>query len=115
VDHLTVIPAKVWQRARRDYATPKVNGKHCLRWQGAKNTTGYPVMRYNGVCIVVTRLILARLVRKFRRREEALHACDVRDCIEPAHLSHGTKARNMREMWSRGRRYRPNTFLLPDD
>ena len=115
MDHLTVVPPRVWERAVRDYTSRKVNGKHCLLWQGARNTTGYPVMKLNGVCVVVTRLVLARTVRRFRKKEEALHACDVRHCIEPAHLSHGTKAQNMREMWARGRRYRTTTFLLPND
>lgn len=72
-------------------------------------------MKMAGVCVLVTRYVLSHAVRKFRKKEEALHDCDTPACIEPKHLHHGTKAQNMREMWARGRRYKTTTFLLPDN
>lgn len=104
---------RVLARSHVDETTPLVNGKHCRIWEGARGGHNrYPYMRLGGVCVRVTRYVLAHAVRRFRPGEEALHACDNVVCIEQAHLRHGTKAENMREMWARGRRYRPSTFLV---
>jgi hypothetical protein len=103
---------KVLGRAKRNYDTKRVRGVHCLDWQGAKNSDGYPVMNLKGRGVVlVTRYILWKFVRGFQPKEEACHHCDRPPCIEPRHLHHGFKARNMRDMWSRKRRTKPNTFI----
>ena len=35
--------------------------------------------------------------------KEVMHSCDVRACINPDHLSYGTRAENVRDMFAKGR------------
>ena len=97
------IVTRILGRAERDPSG-------CRLWQGALNSAGYPVMKWRGRVVLVTRFLLAALVRSFRRRELACHRCDVKRCIEPSHLEHGTYSSNLRDAWARRRRSRPSTF-----
>lgn len=59
----------------------------CTRWQGSRNTDGYPTRRKGARVVLVHREVLAgALGRPIRRGMEAAHVCHVRDCINPAHL-----------------------------
>lgn len=96
---------------------PRIQGRiqlspaGCWLWQGALNSAGYPVMKLSGRTVLVTRWILATGVRRFRPRELACHSCDIKPCIHPDHLDHGSYSRNLRDAWARRRRSRPSTFI----
>lgn len=74
----------------------------CWIWDGTKDWKGYG--RYAGrpahqrsYEIFVGEIPEGQIIR---------HACDVRDCINPAHLTPGTQADNSNDMKARGRQAR---------
>lgn len=83
----------------------------CWIWHGSLTGSGRPKMKWKGRCVHVTRWMLALTVRAFRKGELALHKCDVKLCVNPGHLEHGTHSKNLKDAWLRKRRFRPNTFL----
>lgn len=87
--------------------------KGCWLWTGSKNSDGYPTIKVDGRVVLVTRLLLAASVRRFKKGELACHGCDTPLCIRPhrKHVRHGTHSSNTREMWARKRRSRPCTFV----
>jgi hypothetical protein len=77
----------------------------CWPWTGGTTKGGYAVIRIDRERVeYVHRLVLEeKLGRPLLPGEEVLHSCDNRPCANPAHLSAGTRARNMAEMVERGR------------
>lgn len=81
----------------------------CWIWQGAKNSRGYAQMgmRVRGgtknVSKSVHRLMAEWAHGPIPEGGLACHTCDVRDCVNPAHLYIGTAGSNMRDMIVRGR------------
>jgi hypothetical protein len=99
--------AKFWRSVNRDSGVGS-----CWLWNGGVNSYGYG---YSVAALCgsnrVHRIALAiKLKRAIRPGAEVLHACDVRSCCNPDHLSEGTHAENMRGMVERGRSTKGQTL-----
>jgi hypothetical protein len=78
----------------------------CWLWRGAIKDTGYGVLqrgRRGQGLVRAHRFAYEHFVGPVPDGLELRHSCDVRHCVNPAHLSVGTRADNMRDMVERGR------------
>jgi hypothetical protein len=74
----------------------------CWLWTGRKNKKGYGTIKVDGRSWTTHRLSYY-LETGVNPALYVLHHCDVRNCVNPAHLYAGTQTDNMRDMLSRGR------------
>lgn len=80
----------------------------CWLWLGAVTTeSGYGAVRHGGVTRSPHRLMYEMLHGDVPSDVLVRHRCDVRSCINPAHLVVGSQKENMADMDSRGRRRPP--------
>jgi hypothetical protein len=80
----------------------------CWEWTGHLKLNGYGVLSYNGKHQHAHKLALeTELGRPLKPGFETCHECDNRACVNPAHLSEGTRSDNMLGAVYRGR-------LVPD-
>lgn len=75
----------------------------CMFWLGALNAYGYGAVRYQGKVIGAHRLSYILHHGEIPDGELVMHSCDNRPCINPAHLSLGSIADNIQDMWDKGR------------
>ena len=75
----------------------------CWIWQGPTETLGYGAFRSEGRVHKAHRISYERFVGPIPDGLLLRHTCDVRNCIQPAHLIPGTDAENNRDMMERGR------------
>lgn len=75
----------------------------CWIWSGALRQDGYGVVKIHGKQIRAHRLIYQNLVGEIPEHLQVLHRCDVRRCVNPAHLFLGTDADNHRDKTAKGR------------
>lgn len=74
----------------------------CWIWMGATGN-GYGRMSYHGRLEYVHRIVAAHFHGPCPGGQEVMHACDVRRCCNPEHLSYGTRAENLADMVRKGR------------
>lgn len=78
----------------------------CWEWTGARNESGYGVMRpegqRSGPTVKAHRVSLA-LAGMDVTDHVVLHACDNPPCVNPAHLRLGTQRDNLADMREKGR------------
>jgi hypothetical protein len=79
-------------------------GRGCWEWLGAKNLTGYGVMRVGEGNQLAHRLTYALEYGEIPAGLNALHKCDNPGCVRPDHLFLGTIADNNADMDAKGRR-----------
>jgi hypothetical protein len=84
----------------------------CWIAAGRANTGGYRQIQVDGRHYLAHRLSFHAFVRELGREECVLHACDVRRCVNPAHLRAGTYEDNALDMARKGRAGRTR---IPDD
>ena len=78
--------------------------KGCWRWRGAKNSSGYGVLRRGQTLMLAHRAMWCALTgQPVPAGRLVLHWCDVRDCINPEHLWLGTALMNNQDMTRKGR------------
>lgn len=82
-------------------AIPKSNG--CIEWQQTKIAAGYGQIWLRGKMVLVHREMATLIHGQPEDKQMALHSCDNPSCINPEHLSWGSRSQNMKEMWARGR------------
>jgi hypothetical protein len=87
----------------------------CLVYTRARSSAGYGQI-WDGTTkrVLYAHRVVAEALcpRPDPGHNEVLHACDNPPCVEPSHLSWGTHAQNLRDMFARGRRPHPGTAKL---
>lgn len=76
----------------------------CWLWRAAHNSEGYGRFKLNGQLILTHRLSYEIANGAIPDGLFVLHECDTPSCVKPAHLFLGTNARNMLDMFAKGRR-----------
>jgi HNH endonuclease len=78
--------------------------KPCKLWGGKLGSHGYGITRFNGESVTAHRLAFF-LDYGHWPTPLCCHRCDVRACVEPAHLFEGTRTDNNRDMCAKGRHW----------
>jgi hypothetical protein len=105
-----VSPRNARPLAERFWAKVDISGGFfaCWPWTAARTAAGYGVLgrggRSDGL-VYAHRLALELAGRPLAPGEDAMHACDNPPCVNPAHLSGGSRATNNRDMASKGRHF----------
>lgn len=102
-----MIYANEWQSRIWEKTSPEPN-TGCWLWTGAVGSSGYGRVQWKDAGI--TSAPQAALVASGRPRPAgafALHACDNKICINPAHLRWGSCSDNARDTYARERRLPP--------
>lgn len=76
----------------------------CWIWTGKTFRNGYGQMHVNGRCKMAHR-VSWEIHNNMEPPENlvVMHKCDVRNCVNPEHLSLGTQTDNMQDMIAKGR------------
>lgn len=75
----------------------------CLIWNGSKHPRGWGIIRNNGKRVKAYRASYEVHHGPIPEGMVVRHSCDNPACINPEHLSLGTQADNVRDMFQRGR------------
>jgi hypothetical protein len=104
-----------WLRAveKLDRLTVKAGPGECWLWQGYTAPNGYGWVNVYGLAIAAHRLALIVSGVEVPAELDACHRCDVRNCVNPAHLYAGTRAQNMADCIARGRHNKPRGIAHP--
>jgi hypothetical protein len=75
----------------------------CLLWIGARHCEGYGLISIGGGIMQLAHVV-AHTLTYGPPEDCVLHLCDVRLCVNPAHLYDGTRGDNIQDAWDRERR-----------
>ncbi len=75
----------------------------CWLWTAHTNGGGYGTFKIAGRQVLAHRVSWTHYVGPIQDDLRVLHRCDVRSCVNPAHLFLGTLSDNMRDMVAKGR------------
>lgn len=110
-------PAQLVARLR---SSVRLSHTGCLEWTEARDTKGYGRIAFEGKWQHAHRLSYEFLVAPIPEGLCIMHRCDNPCCINPDHLTPGTKADNARDKVMKGRQRRhhgdnnPNARLTAD-
>jgi hypothetical protein len=89
------------QRFAAKVQPPDANG--CWLWAGAKSGAGYGHIGVDGMTVSAHRVSWALVNGPVPDGLHVLHRCDVKRCVNPAHLFVGTNTDNVRDAINKGR------------
>ncbi len=77
----------------------------CWLWEGARDGNGYGLVKLlrSRKNILTHRAAYIMSVGEIPDGKMVLHSCDVKRCVNPAHLFLGTQADNQRDASTKGR------------
>lgn len=81
----------------------KTNLAGCWIWNGSQTNKGYGKCRHNYGTVDAHRMSYRLFVGPIPTDKIVRHTCDVKLCVNPAHLLLGTYLDNMKDAKSRGR------------
>lgn len=93
-------------RARLDANTHRSEG--CWLWTGYTQPNGYGWINYSGLKMAAHRAALLVSGSDVPADMDVCHRCDVRNCVNPAHLYVGSRAENMADCTARQRHNKPH-------
>ncbi len=93
-----------------------VSGKSgCWEWQKARNNFGYGTLTINGRTRYAHRLSYELNKGQIPAGLHVMHDCDNPACINPDHLSVGTRSKNMADCHARGRSRIPSPRMRGEE
>jgi len=86
----------------RFFAKVLIDPDGCWRWQGSRDTGGYGNFFAEDKSRKAHRLTYRHFCGEIPEGMDVMHICDVRTCVNPAHLEVGTRQDNMADCSRKG-------------
>lgn len=83
----------------------------CWPWLAARSSEGYGSFGFQGRVLTASRLAYIFTKGEIPDDLDVMHSCDNPPCCNPAHLSPGSRSRNMKDCADRNRIYRRSSKL----
>lgn len=106
MSHEPELVKRFWERVN------KAGPDECWMWKLKIAGTGYGLLSFKRKLYAAHRLSYELAYGPIQKGLFVLHSCDVKACVNPAHLHGGTHTDNMREMHQRGRAW-PGPIGVP--
>lgn len=73
----------------------------CWLWHGNTSHNGYGKFKVNSIQLRAHRFSYDTFVGPIPAGLHVLHTCDTRNCVNPAHLTAGSNADNIKDRWDK--------------